>query len=177
MGNEPQILWTPTSFKRQKHNCCVATAISSLMEKLLEQKGRKVTLNADDLDFKLRVHLHDFDKGISTEKALEYVMDYGVGIFKIGGYMTINPYKAQMVRKFLACNPLLVKIKTYESYKTRIQDGYYRIGQQQQGTHLAVIMGYTPEGFLIQDSHYDEMYKIKVDEFSVMVAQVYQLTI
>ena len=175
---EPSIKWKVDKWRTQGLNKCVSCAICSLLEKrLLEQKGLIVKLDENILDSKLRIHQKKLEGGLNTKKALDYLMDYGVQGYKISSYTTTNPHQTDLIRETLCYNPLLLSMNTYESWKTRAPEGVYRIGEQKKGSHLVVMMGYEDGYFLIQDSHYGHLCKLKEDYLPVMGRLIYDLSL
>lgn len=176
MLREPCLKYSLLPYTGQVKDGCVASAICDLVTKEYQIKGINIKLDEAALDQKLRLHFKDWKGGLNLKKSLDYVQKFGIEIYKIKevSQIAVAPF---LTMDWLFEHPLIANIKIFYPSSIRIQDGFYKLGTEKTGHHAICIFGYETDGFLVADGHYKQMFKIREQDFQLMIENLYFITI
>ena len=174
---QPSIKYSVIRFRKQNSQDCLPYAFCNIFEKLLQMRGFDVKLDPEALELKLRTKLQDFEKGLEFPKVKQYVHEEGIEGYKTDSCM-FRKVQPDIIYSELQKAPLIAIMKTFFKTRERIDShGFYKLGiQEREERHMVCLWGYD-DGFLVLDSNYDYLPKIKEEHLTTFITSAYKVTL
>ena len=174
---QPLLKYSVIRFRKQNSSDCMVYAFVNMFEKLLQMRGFDVKLDPEALETKIRTHLQDFENGLEFPKVKEYLRNEGIEGYKMESCM-FRKVDPDIIYSELQKAPLIAIMKTFFKTRERVDShGFYKLGiQERKEKHLVCLWGYDG-GFLVLDSNYDYLTKVKDEHLTTFFSSIYKVTL